>query len=445
MIRSWRLLIPRSPRPKGSLSTPPGTPLRLRLRLTLFYGVLSILSGVALLVIMYLLVKGSGDESRATVPNGVRVHVEVGPDGRPAIVPFPPDAPGPPNVPNAPNSPEAPIAPNLRQPRFAVPPIQESRADLYNLLILAGIALAIMALFSIALGWLIAGRVLRPVRTMTDTLRQISARNLHERLAVTGSRNEIKDLGDTIDGLLARLEVALDGHKRFVANAAHELRTPLAVEHALLEEPLIDPDVTLEHFRSNFERLLAISQQRGRLLESLLTLSGSEHGREHYQPLELDLVVEQVLRNQRLEVDRLGLQVDPLIVPVRILGDQALIERLVANVLDNAVHHNHANGWVEIGTRSEPGRVVFFIANSGPVVPPEQVERLIEPFQRLQRVADDGHHGLGLSIVDAIASAHDATLTVSARLTGGLFVEVEFPVAASESATHVTSEKVPAP
>jgi len=432
MTRSLRSLIPRLPRRKGT-SGPPGTPLRLRLRLTLFYGVLSIASGVALLVITYLLINGSGDDSRANVPNIRGEYVELGPDGRPVIVAVPPDAR---------------IAPNGEQPRFAVPPIQESRDDLYNLLILAGIALTIMALVSIVMGWLIAGRVLRPVRTMTETLRQISARNLHERLAVTGSRNEIKDLGDTIDGLLARLEVALEGHKRFVANAAHELRTPLAVEHALLEEPLIDPDVTLEDFRSNFERLLAISQQRGRLLESLLTLSGSEHGREHYQPVDLNLVIEQVLRNQRPEVDRLGLQVDPLIVPVQILGDQALIERLVANVLDNAVHHNHANGWVEIGTRSEPGRVVFFIANSGPVVPPEQVERLIEPFQRLRRVADDGHHGLGLSIVNAIAAAHDATLTVSARLTGGLFVEVDFPVlesdVPSESADEMASEKVPA-
>jgi signal transduction histidine kinase len=405
MTKSWRSLIPRSPRAEGTS----GTPLRLRLRLTLFYGVLSIASGVALLVITYLLLSRSQDRSAVGLVN---------PSGRP----FPPEA-YPPALPGA-----------VPDPRFRQLP--QSHSDVLNLLLLAGIALAIMALVSILLGWLIAGRVLRPVRTMTETLRQISARNLHERLAVTGSRNEIKDLADTIDGLLARLEVALEGHKRFVANAAHELRTPLTVEHALLEEPLIDQDLTLEAFRSNFERLLAISEQRGRLLESLLTLSGSEHGRDQYQPVDLNLVIEQVLRNHGPEVDQLGLQVDPLIVPVQVLGDPALIERLVANLLDNAVHHNHANGWVEIGTRSEPGRVVFFVANSGPVVPPEQVERLVEPFQRLHRVADDGHHGLGLSIVSAIASAHDASLTVRARLTGGLSVEVGFPtsVLASDSA-----------
>lgn len=394
--KNWRVLVARA-------GLTPATGLWLRLRLTLSYGVLSIVSGVALLAITYALISRSGDT-----------------EARHPVGPVPVDPP-----------PE-PIPP---LPRFPVREIQNSNDDL-NLLILAGIAVAIMALVSILLGWLIAGRVLRPVRSMTATLRQISARNLHQRLGITGRRNEIKDLADTIDGLLARLEVALEGHKRFVANAAHELRTPLTVEHALLEEPLIDPDVTLDAFRSNFERLLAISEQRGRLLESLLTLAGSEHGRERYQPLDLGLLTDQVVRGRGPEFERLGLQVDPVIEPTWILGDPALIERLVANLLDNAVHHNnsdHQNNtekWVEIGTRSEPERAVFFIANSGPVIPPEQVERLIEPFQRLHRVADDGHHGLGLSIVNAIATAHDATLTVKTRLSGGLFVEVAFPVPA---------------
>jgi signal transduction histidine kinase len=160
--------------------------------------------------------------------------------------------------------------------------------------------------------------------------------------------------------------------------------------------------------------------------------------------VELSLVIEQVLRTRGPDVDQLGLQVDPLIAPVQIHGDPALIERLVANLLDNAVHHNHANGWVEIGTRSEAGRVVFFVANSGPVVPPDQVDRLVEPFQRLQRVADDGHHGLGLSIVSAIAAAHDATLTVRARLTGGLSIEVAFPASAPiPSLSEQSSEPQP--
>jgi len=394
---------------------PPLSSLWLRLRLTLSYSVLSIVSGAVLLVITYSLIK------RNAGPGDVSVAKEIA--GR--------------------SIPVRPLDPAQVGPGIYLPRPEDSGPDRYQLLIVAGIALAIVALVSIALGWLLAGRVLRPIRTMTETLQKISARNLHERLDVTGRRHEIKDLADTIDGLLARLEVALEGHKRFVANAAHELRTPLTVEHALLEEPLIDPNVTVDDFRASFQRLLAISEQRGRLLESLLTLSGSEHGRDQYQPVDLSQVIEQVLRQHRPEVDRLGLQVDPLIVPVQVEGDPALIERLVANLLDNAIHHNHANGWVEIGTRSEPGRVVFFVANSGPVVPPEQVERLVEPFQRLHRVADDGHHGLGLSIVNAIASAHDATLTVQARMTGGLFVEIAFP--ASTLAAAAPAGSVPQP
>jgi signal transduction histidine kinase len=405
----WRSLF--SGAREGSGST---TPLWLRLRLTLFYGVLSIVSGAALLSITYALLARSQRDSEQV----------------------------PPQLVNVPIGPQAPSAYPLPRPPIRV--VQESQSDLYNMLLLAGLALAIMALVSIALGWLFAGRVLRPVRQMTATLRQISARNLHERLAVSGPRNEIKDLADTIDGLLSRLEVALEGHKRFVANAAHELRTPLTVEHALLEEPLIDPDVSLESFRSNFERLLAISQQRGRLLESLLTLSGSEHGRDRYQPLDLALLTEQVLSSRRPEIDRLGLQVDAVIEPVRILGDPDLIERLVANLLDNASHHNKPGGWVEIGTRDESGRAVLFVANSGPTVPRDEVDRLIEPFQRLHRVADDGHHGLGLSIVQAIASAHDAVLTVQARMSGGLFVEAAFP-ALTPASSVVSSQPVPEP
>lgn len=294
-------------------------------------------------------------------------------------------------------------------------------------LVLPGIALAIMALISLALGWLIAGRMLRPVRTMTERLRQISGRNVHERLSVAGPRDEFKDLADTVDGLLGRLETALDGHKRFVANAAHELRTPLTVEHALIEEPLIDPEATLESFRANFERLLAISDQRGRLLESLLTLAGSEHGRDRGEPVDLAGLVGQALRDRGAELDRCRLRVDATIAPVRILGDPALIERLVANLCDNAIHYNIPGGRVEVGTHLA-GRAVFFIANTGTAVPPEQVDRLFEPFQRLHRIADDNHHGLGLSIVRAIAVAHGATVTAYPRPEGGLAVEVAFPV-----------------
>ena len=406
------------------------TPLRLRLRLTLFYGGLSVISGAVLLVITYALLAGSDTEQRVGIRHSVTAAVP-----EPAS-PEQPGQPGQPIQPVPPIQPEQPT-PDLVEGGIRACPacpvvramIPDPSAEQVNhLLLQAGLALAIMGLISLGLGWLIAGRVLRPVRTMTTMVRQISARNVHERLAVTGPRDELKDLADTIDGLLGRLETALSDHKRFVANAAHELRTPLTVEHALLEEPLIDQDATLESFRSNFERLLAISRQRGRLLESLLTLSSSEHGREHYRPLDLAAVIENVLAGRQPEIERRGLRVDPVIEPATVVGDPVLIERLITNLLDNALHYNVPGGWVEIGVRVEDGTAVIFVVNSGPKVPAAQVAQLIEPFQRAHRVADDDHHGLGLSIVRAIAVAHDATLSVRSRLAGGLLVEVAVPV-----------------
>ena len=211
----------------------------LRLRLTLLYCLVSVMSSAALLGIMWALAETL-------------------------------DAWGPPDV--------ADVADDSPLP---LPEISELDAggQLADRLEQPLIALAIMAVISLLLGWLIAGRVLRPVLTMTQALRQISDRNVHERLALPGRRTELTDLADTVDGLLGRLETALDAQRGFVANAAHEMRTPLTVEHALLEEPLIDPAAGLESFRSNFARLLVISEQRGQLLESLLTLSSSEQGR----------------------------------------------------------------------------------------------------------------------------------------------------------------------
>ncbi|WP_051753398.1 sensor histidine kinase [Streptosporangium amethystogenes] len=246
---------------------------------------------------------------------------------------------------------------------------------------------------------------------------------MHERLSLPGRRNELKDLADTVDGLLGRLETALDTNKRFVANAAHELRTPLTVERALLEEPLIDPEAGLESFRANFERLLAITDQRGRLLESLLTLSDSEDAHSRDEPVDLTGLIEKTLQDRAPDVKRRGLRVRSVLRPVWIPGDQVLLARLLANLYDNAIHYNVLGGTVEIGVRHEAGRVVLSVVNTGQVIPPDQVDRLFEPFQLLRRIADDGHHGLGLSIV----RAHRADLTAVARPDGGLAIDIAFP------------------
>jgi signal transduction histidine kinase len=365
----------------------------LRRRLTLLYCLVSVVSGGVLLVITWGLGASLGrDDARVLSGDAL-------------------SAPGPVFRPTG------SVTAHSVQPEFTV-----------GMLALPGSALAIMAVISLVFGWLIAGRMLRPVLTMTERLHRISERNVHERLSLPGPRNEVKDLADTVDGLLGRLETALDTHKRFVANAAHELRTPLTIERALLEEPLIDDAATLESFRENFARLLVITDQRTRLLESLLTLASSEYTPGPTGQIDLTELIDEALRDRADEIGRRELRVERTLRPVRIPGDRPLLARLLANLVDNAIHYNVDGGTVEIGVRRRIGRVVLSVANTGQAVPSDQVDRLFEPFQRLHRVADDGHHGLGLSIVRAIATVHGAELTAGARPDGGLAVEVAFPL-----------------
>jgi signal transduction histidine kinase len=367
---------------------------RLRWRLTLLYSLVTLVSGAVLLILVASLAR--------TLPS----DQTIAPPGIPVAPPVP--APG--------------------RDAFRTDPPTGPAAFPDQVLIVPGAALLLMVPLSLGFGWLIAGRMLRPIRTMTGSLQRISGRNVHQRLALTGPRDEFKDLADTIDGLLGRLEVALDGHKRFVANAAHELRTPLTVEHALLEEPLIDPGATMESYRANFEQLLVVNRHRGELLESLLTLAGSESARDEGEPVHLDDVVTAALAERSAELERHDLRVEAVIRPTTILGNRMLLARLVANLLDNAIQYNEPGGTVEVSVRAIDGQARLIVANTGALVPPEQVDRLFEPFQRLHRIADDGHHGLGLSIVRAIALAHAAHLTAQAHPGGGLRVEVGVPV-----------------
>ncbi|TMR97732.1 HAMP domain-containing protein [Nonomuraea basaltis] len=388
--------------------------MRVRLRLTLLYGVLFLLSGAVLLTITYLLVAHSGTNvamsTLSTTPFGGQESVSI----------FLGET-----LPADSRLPEA-----ARRITEAVQEqaLRRQAEIMHQLLVQSGVALAIMSVIAVALGWLVAGRVLRPLRTMTDTIQLISARNVHERLAVTGPRDELKNLADTIDGLLGRLEAALDSHKRFVANAAHELRTPLTLEHALLEEAVIDPDATVDSFRAQFEELMGVSEQQARLLESLLVLATSERGLDHLESVDLSGLTGDVLRAAEPKVRKQDLAVAAEIRPARVTGDPALVERLVANLVDNAISYNVPDGRVEVATGTEGARSFLSVTNTGPPVPPEMVDQLLSPFQRLDRTADDdGHHGLGLSIVQSISAAHSADLTVGARPEGGLAIRVLFP------------------
>jgi signal transduction histidine kinase len=299
---------------------------------------------------------------------------------------------------------------------------------MHALLIQSAIALAVMAVVALALGWLVAGRVLRPLREITATARRISATSLHERLTLEGPDDEFKELAGTLNGLLARLEAAFHAQRNFVASASHELRTPLTLDKVLLQVRLRDADGTVEQWRSTGLELLQSGQQQERLLEALLTLATSEAGVTHRLPVDLAEVTAARLRTAATEIERRHLHLQTTLTPAPLLGDPDLIERLIANLVDNAAHYNVPDGVIVITTACQDGGAVLSVANSGPVIAADEVDRLFQPFQRLEATrADNGDgHGLGLSIVRAIATAHGAALNAHAQPEGGLHINVRF-------------------
>ena len=349
----------------------------------------------------------------------------------------------------------------------------EHHNDLDSLLIGSWVALGAMTVAALGLGWLMAGRALRPLRTITSTARNISASNLHQRLALAGPDDELKELGDTFDGLLARLEAAFEAQRQFVANASHELRTPLARQRTLVEVALGDPEPTTDALRAVCERVLVAGEQQERLIEALLTLARSQRGLDLWDPVDLAAVTadavaarEREAAGQDLHISVAGCGGDGS-GPAWLMGDARLTERLVANLVDNAMRHNVRGGRITVRVGTEYGQAVLAVANSGPVVPPGEVGRLFAPFQRLgaarhaagsdvagghgsngaggYRLRRDGH-GLGLSIVSAIAAAHGADLHAQALSGGGLDVRIKFrapPVAVPPVAVPAWASREP--
>ena len=412
----------------AGLAVRPCLPRRtIRLRLTAIYGGLFLASGAALLAITYALVSNAtAGECPHSGPNGYGCGITNGPHGGPAQ-----------------GSSEAA---RLQTRMGSMSAFASRQADalaasqhaneMHQLLIYSGVALAIMAMLSVALGWVVAGRVLRPLRMITEAAHNASVTSLHGRLALTGPDDELKKLGDTFDELLGRLAGAFDAQRRFVANASHELRTPLTLGRALLQMTLTDPDATVGSFRSTCEEVIAVADHQERLIEALLVLARSERGLDHREPVDLSAVTDQVVAARQPEAQRLGLRVTAVTGPARTEGDARLAERLVANLVDNALRHNTHGGHIEVATGSRAGRPFVAIANTGPVVAPGQIHRLLEPFQRLgtdSAQKADGL-GLGLSIVQAIATAHDATLTARAQPGGGLDITVSFPASNARTA-----------
>jgi len=427
----------------GRLPQPKTT---VRWRLTLLYGGLFLVCGAALLAITYTLV------DHATVTNGpFRAYVNtIGPPptaSRPKLQRAPIQAFARPPTSKIPEQIQRLLkTASGRRAVFTVGSVQRI-SDLHQLVIESSIALAIMAIISGALGWVVAGRVLAPLRTMTTAAQQISETNLHERLAMAGPPDELRQLADTIDGLLQRLEGAFDAERRFVANASHELRTPLTAVRALLEMVLSDPRATVRTFRTTCRQVLEESEQQEQLIDALLALAQGQRGVEARDRIDLAAVAEDVLRAHEAEAAARGIDVDALLEPAPILGDRRLIARLVSNLVDNAVRHNARGGTARIVVRTGPSDVDLAVVNTGPVVPAAEIDRLLQPFQRLagDRVGHGDGVGLGLSIVAAIANGHDAVLDVKPGAHGGLEVSVRFaraPDADREAASPLHSEAV---
>src|SRR5262245_41516546 len=413
-----RLLLLRPPVPLPSRT--------IRLRLTIIYAGLFLACGTGLLAVTYVLVReATGDVLVATRSDGSVVSIGGTDAGAPA------------NRAKASFSQTADRAPRL------TPQQQEAQAhrdralatrqhdeEMRVLLEKSGIALAMMAVASIVLGWLAAGRMLRPLRTLNERAREISASDLHKRLSLAGPEDEVTRLADTFDDLLGRLEASFAAQRQFVANASHELRTPLARARTLAEVALSDPDANVDSLRASHRRVLAAGKQQERLIEALLTLARSERGLDHHEPFDLAAVTATMLHARQQEVERRGLYVHATLEPAEAAGDPRLAERLVANLLDNALRYNQPHGRIDVMTSARTGNAVLSIANSGPQIPPGEIERLFRPFQRLgaDRTDQSDGLGLGLSIVRAIATAHDATLTAHAQPGGGLDVEVGFQI-----------------
>jgi two-component system sensor histidine kinase VanS len=372
----------------------------VRLRLTLLYGGLFFISGVALLAITYLIFRRA---------SRVNVLVPNGPTHRAAAR----DA-----------------ATELRYAEL----VRHSTDALHHGLLRSVIVLAIMTVVSIALGWLIAGRVLRPLRAMTATTQQISERNLHERLALAGPRDELKDLADTIDGLLARLQAHVAEQQRFAANASHELRTPLAITQSLLDVARNDPN------RGNDElidRLHAVNTRAIDLTEAMLLLSRTDQRSFTREDVDLSLMAEEATETLLPLAEERGVTIETSVETTATIGSRALLLQLSTNLVHNAIVHNLPDrGTVWVSTSARPDVIELTVENTGGTLAPEVVSTLAEPFLRgEERVrADHAGVGLGLAIVKSITQAHDGTLTLTPRAAGGLRVTVRIPAAPPNTA-----------
>jgi signal transduction histidine kinase len=288
-------------------------------------------------------------------------------------------------------------------------------------------------LLTVAVAWWVSGRALSPLKRIVRTARRVSDQRLEERIEVTGPRDELRDAAETLNAMLDRLEEAFDGQRRFIANASHELRSPMTVIRSEADIALSNPDADEHELRAALEAVVEASQRSEALLESLLMLARSQRGMLAREPTDLASAARAAAAAAGAEAGARGLDLRVDARAARALGDRRLLERLAANLVDNAVRYNRRGGVVEVTTEARNGRAVLRVENTGPVVSDEAARRLAEPFQRGSRGASERGAGLGLSIVRSVTEAHGGWLRIAPRPEGGLRVEVEVPASESEA------------
>lgn len=391
----------------------------IRFRLTLWYASLFLASGVLLLALVYVLVDRAFPEQDPGFVDRIGVRAGV---------------PG--------------LRDSLRGQDPALPPrrgggapafielLEESRRDareqaLRQLLTQSSIALGLMSVASLGAGWLVAGRMLRPVSDITHTVRRINAERLHERVALDGPRDELKELADQFDAMLDRLDEAFHAQRDFVANASHELRTPLAVMRTELDVTYGDPDAAPEEMHASAEVLRRAIARSEALVTALLTLERADAPLANRTRVDLPDRVRAVLDARAADAAARAIEVRATLDAATVAGDAVLLDRLIENLVANAIAYNLDGGWIEVATRTADGTVTLRVANAGTVIDPAVVGGLFERFRRLDdsRARDSGGYGLGLAIVRAVARHHGGEAQARALPGGGLEITVTLPAA----------------
>jgi signal transduction histidine kinase len=412
-------------------------PQKVRTRLTVIYAALFLAGGSALLGLTYGLVAsslpvGSAAATKQILSRADFIKLCKQPQPQPAASKGAKGqrlAPAP--APSKPTQPNKIIA--LCQQAYAAgdsagSTSQRQRA-LHSLLLFSLAGLGVMTIASGGAGWVVSGRVLRPVRAITEAARRASEQNLGERLSLTGARDELRELADTFDAMLERLDQAFAAQRRFVADASHELRTPLTVMRTAIDVTLAKQSRTPEQVEAMAIRVRRSIDRAQDMIDALLTLAVSEQGRlTSSEPFDLATAAEDALDAAAADIGQLGLRVSTDLDPAQTAGDPHLLERMIGNLVDNAVRHNEPAGWISVRTGGSNGSVFLQVANGGPHIPQEIVATLFEPFHRLEgRTSGRDGVGLGLSIARSIGCAHGASVVARSRPGGGLEVRVVLP------------------